>query len=150
VLWAFAVLRTQVGFDDCLPGFPGWRLFRGVDQGLGDFAKAFAERFHQQLIFASEMFVKASVSQACVAHHGSDRRAIQAFGANPLRGLFHDPLVDFRFMLPSITHNNRMLLIIPRCNLDGFPQIDEEIRIYRIIRIILCVVKPVRSFGKPL
>jgi hypothetical protein len=52
------------------------------------------------------MLVKASVSQPGVSHHSGNRRAIQAFGADPLGSVFHDLLMGLEFMFRRITHND--------------------------------------------
>jgi len=69
-LGVIAVFRAQVGLHNRLPCRPGLRLFSRPNQVIGHLPKSLALGFHDQLVFTSEMFIKASVSQAGVPHHG--------------------------------------------------------------------------------
>ena len=52
------------------------------------------------------MLVKASVRQASVAHHSGNRRAVQPFGPDAPRGVFHNLLMDLDFMSGPVTHDS--------------------------------------------
>jgi hypothetical protein len=98
------VFDAQVCLHDRLPGRFGWRLLRSFHQESGDFPEPFLQRLQQEIVLAREMFVEASMGEAGVPHHGGDGCAVQAFGTNTARGILHDFLADFRFVLGLIAH----------------------------------------------
>jgi hypothetical protein len=49
--------------------------FRSLDETVSGLLESFAQGFHQQLVFAFEVLVEASVGQAGVAHHSRNRAA---------------------------------------------------------------------------
>ena len=51
------------------------------------------------------MLVKASVRQPGVAHNSANPRAIQAFGTDAPRGVFHNLPMDLDFMFGPVTHD---------------------------------------------
>ena len=53
-----------------------------------------------------EVLVKASVRQTGVAHNRCNRCAVQTLGAYAPRGVFHNLLMDFRFVFGSVTHGS--------------------------------------------
>ena len=70
------MFQAQVGFHNRLPCRLRRRLFGGMKQGIAGFPESLAQRFHEQVVLAPEMLVKASVSQASVPHNSRHRRTI--------------------------------------------------------------------------
>src|SRR5271170_849090 len=78
-----------------------------MDQGVTDVAESLLEGLQEQLVFARKVFVKASMCQAGVAHHRCNCCAVKTFGAYAPRGVFHNLLMDFRFVFGPVTHRSR-------------------------------------------
>ncbi len=81
-------------------------MFSSVRQAVGNLPESFAQGLGEQLVLVSEVFVKASMGQAGVPHNRRNGGAGDAFGANAPRGVLHDLLVDFTFVLGRISHGS--------------------------------------------
>jgi len=79
-------------------------VLRSLIQAVCHFTESLAERLHEEFILAFEMLVKTSVGQAGAPHDGCNRGAGEAFGAHAPRGVLHNLVMNFDFVLGLVTH----------------------------------------------
>jgi hypothetical protein len=70
-----------------------------VNQLLCKIAKSLSDRFDEQVVFTSEVLIKASMGQACVTHDSRNRSSVQSLSAYATGCILHNPLTNFRFVI---------------------------------------------------
>lgn len=100
----FAMFDREVALDNLFPTFARRSLFRPIGQLCSDLAGGLVDGFREEIVFAREVLVKASVGKAGGFHELCDAWSIHALSAKlPSRALHNAPMGLF-FVLRLVTH----------------------------------------------
>jgi hypothetical protein len=106
------VVVAQILLDQRLPCGSGRSLAGGFNEAGGPVAEGFDEGLGEKVFPACEMFVKASVGEACVAHEAGYTGGGDSFCSETLGCIADDGIVRVLFVFWVVAHDYRMTWVI--------------------------------------